>query len=69
MSNNKVMMLVYGQSGMGKTTFAISATGTILFDFDRGVRRVDPMHTIGKDVIQAPSYKTLIEFLNNPNKL
>lgn len=67
--NNKIMMLIYGQSGMGKTTFAVSATGTILFDFDRGSRRLDPMHTIGKEIVQTSNYKDLIDFLNNKNEV
>lgn len=69
MNKNKIMMLIYGQSGMGKTTFAVSSTGTILFDFDRGSRRLDPMHTIGKEIVQAPTYKTLLDYLNNSNKM
>ena len=32
-----IMMLVYGQPGIGKSTMALSAPNPVLFDFDGGV--------------------------------
>lgn len=36
-----VKMMIYGQSGMGKTTVALSAPQPLLLDFDNGVKRVN----------------------------
>lgn len=38
--------LIYGQPGLGKTTFAISAPKAVLLDFDRGVHRVKSEHQV-----------------------
>ena len=40
-------MMVYGQAGMGKTTFALSAPKPLLLDFDNGVKRVNLQHLDG----------------------
>lgn len=36
--------LIYGQPGIGKTTFALSAPSPVLLDFDSGVHRVNAEH-------------------------
>lgn len=36
-----IKMLLYGQPGIGKSTMALSAPNPVLFDFDRGVQRVN----------------------------
>ena len=47
-----VKMMVYGQAGMGKSTFAISAPKPLLIDFDNGVKRVNLQHLEGIDIVQ-----------------
>lgn len=42
--NEKFSMIVYGAPGVGKTTLAASAPKPILFDLDKGVRRVKAEH-------------------------
>ncbi|MDR1222352.1 MAG: ATP-binding protein [Tannerella sp.] len=39
-----VKAMVYGQAGMGKSTFALSSPGPLLLDFDGGVHRVNLGH-------------------------
>lgn len=39
-------VLIYGQSGMGKTTLACSAPNPVLFDFDGGVSRLKDEHQV-----------------------
>lgn len=35
-------MLIYGEPGSGKTTTALSASKPLLFDFENGMKRIDP---------------------------
>jgi phage nucleotide-binding protein len=39
-----VRVMIYGQSGTGKTTFSLSSKKTLLLDFDNGVHRIEPQH-------------------------
>lgn len=41
-----IAALIYGQSGMGKTTLACSAPRPVLFDFDGGVARIRDEHQV-----------------------
>lgn len=41
-----IAALVYGQSGMGKSTLACSAPSPVLFDFDGGVARIRDEHQV-----------------------
>ena len=41
-----IAALIYGQSGMGKTTLACSAPNPVLFDFDGGVARIRDEHQV-----------------------
>lgn len=41
-----ISALIYGQSGMGKTTLACSAPAPVLFDFDNGVSRIRAEHQV-----------------------
>ena len=41
-----IAALIYGQSGMGKTTLACSAPSPVLFDFDGGVARIKDEHQV-----------------------
>ena len=39
-------VLIYGQPGIGKTTFGVSAPDAILFDYDGGVQRINGAHQV-----------------------
>lgn len=54
--------LIYGQPGIGKTTFALSAPNPILLDFDNGVHRVNPEHQC--DTLQVESWQDVLDVLN-----
>lgn len=60
--NTTIKVLVYGQPGLGKTTFALSAPLPLLLDFDNGVHRVNVMHQV--DTVQISSWKDCLEVLN-----
>lgn len=51
-----VKIMVYGQAGTGKTTFALSAPKPLLLDFDGGVARVNATHLEGVDTVQVQSW-------------
>lgn len=53
--------LIYGQPGLGKTTFALSAPNPVLLDFDNGVHRVNPEHQ--KDTLQITSWQDCLDEL------
>jgi hypothetical protein len=53
--------LIYGQPGLGKTTFALSAPNPVLLDFDGGVHRVNPAHQ--KDALQISSWQDCLDEL------
>lgn len=61
----KIKALIYGQAGMGKTTFAISSTKPLLFDFDNGVHRVNYQHLQDVDTVQISSYQDFVDVLSN----
>lgn len=52
-----IKMMVYGQAGMGKSTFALSAEKPLLLDFDNGVKRVNMSHLDGVDIVQITSWQ------------
>lgn len=58
---NTIKALIYGQPGIGKTTFAISAPRSLLLDFDGGVHRVNPLHQV--DTVQIESWENCLEVL------
>lgn len=66
-----VKMMVYGQAGMGKSTFALSAPKPLLLDFDNGVKRVNTAHlddNVG--IVQINSWQDIMNLLNyNKNDL
>ena len=39
-------VLIYGQPGIGKTTFGVSAPNAVLFDYDNGVQRINGAHQV-----------------------
>ena len=60
-----VKAMVYGQAGMGKTTFALSAPKPLLLDFDGGVKRVNNAHlddSIG--IVQIQSWQDVVQLLS-----
>lgn len=61
----KIKALIYGQAGMGKTTFAISSPKPLLFDFDNGVHRVNYQHLQDVDTVQISSYQDFVDVLSN----
>lgn len=58
-----VKMMIYGQSGMGKTTLALSAPAPLLLDFDNGVKRVNMSHLDGVDIVQVSSWADLKQLM------
>ena len=61
---NTVKMIIYGQAGMGKTTFALSAPKPLLLDFDNGVKRVNSDHLNGVDIVQVTSWQDVQALFN-----
>ena len=67
--SKNVKMMVYGQAGMGKTTFALSAPKPLLLDFDNGVKRVNTAHlddNVG--IVQVSSWQEILNLLNYNKK-
>lgn len=66
-----IKMMVYGQAGMGKSTFALSAPKPLLLDFDNGVKRVNTAHlddSVG--IVQINNWQDIMNLLNyNKNDL
>ena len=58
-----VKMMIYGQSGMGKTTVALSAPKPLLLDFDNGVKRINLAHLDGVDIVQVTSWQDVQQVL------
>ena len=56
-----VRVMIYGQSGTGKTTFALSSPKTLLLDFDNGVHRLEAQHRT--DVLQVRSFQDVLSVL------
>lgn len=56
-----IKMMVYGQAGMGKTTFALSAPAPLLLDFDGGAKRVE--QDFLKDTVQITKWQDVQEVL------
>lgn len=50
-----IAALIYGQSGMGKTTLACSAPAPVLLDFDGGIDRLNEAHQV--PTVQITSWK------------
>ena len=54
-------VLVYGQPGIGKTTFGVSAPDAVLFDYDGGVQRINGAHQV--PTLQPTSWEDTNEAL------
>ena len=57
-----IKALIYGQPGLGKTTFALSSPKPLLLDFDNGVHRVNAEYQT--DTLQIQSWQEVIDELN-----
>lgn len=67
--SSNLKMMVYGQAGMGKTTFALSAPKPLLLDFDGGVKRVNTAHlddNVG--IVQVSNWQEVVNLLNYNKK-
>lgn len=58
-----IKMMIYGQSGMGKTTYALSAPKPLLIDFDNGVNRINRLHLQGVDTVQVANWGEVLQVL------
>ena len=56
-----VRMMIYGQSGTGKTTFSLSSPDTLLLDFDNGVHRLENQHRT--DTVQVRTFEEVLNVL------
>lgn len=56
-----IKILLYGQPGIGKTTFGLSAPSPLLIDFDRGAHRVRPEHLT--ETVQVENWQDIISLL------
>lgn len=66
--NPVLKMLIYGQSGIGKTTLALSLSKkTLLFDFDGGIGRVAYSLIGDTGTIQISTYQDHLDVLNSPD--
>lgn len=54
---NNFMALIYGPTGIGKTTLALSAPSPALIDFDGGITRVDAAFTPNALVAQITAWE------------
>lgn len=54
-------VLIYGQPGIGKTTFGVSAPSAVLFDYDGGVQRINGAHQVA--TLQPTSWEDTAEAL------
>ncbi len=59
-----VKAIIYGQAGMGKTTFALSAPKPLLLDFDNGVKRVNLEHLNTVDIVQFEKWQDVQALFN-----
>lgn len=58
-----VMMLIYGQPGVSKTTLGLSSPSPVLLDFDKGVHRVNPSHQV--PTLQVESYNDFLDVVQS----
>lgn len=56
-SSTGLIVLIYGDPGIGKTTLANTAPNPLLLDFDRGAHRA----SLGKKTVQFDSWNDLVE--------
>lgn len=59
-----IKMLVYGEPGLGKTTWGLTTKKPLLLDFDAGLRRVKPQHRNHVDYLDVTSYEDVAKLLS-----
>ncbi|MCC8119446.1 MAG: ATP-binding protein [Bacteroidales bacterium] len=64
-----VKMMIYGQSGMGKSTLALSAPQPLLLDFDNGVKRINTSHLENVDIVPVTMWSEIQQLLQSPADL
>lgn len=65
-SSKTITALIYGQSGMGKTTLACSAPSPVLFDFDNGVDRIRQEHVV--PTVQVETWQDALDAIEEVRK-
>ncbi|WP_071146889.1 ATP-binding protein [Bacteroides ihuae] len=60
---SNIKMMVYGQAGMGKSTYALSTPKPLLFDFDNGVKRINGANLVGVDTVQISKWQDVLDVL------
>ena len=64
--NKPISILVYGDSGIGKTTFGIGAPKPIVIDLDRGLDRVDERFSGDRvEYMEVDVYEDILEFMQS----
>lgn len=61
-----LVVMLYGEPGVGKTSTALTSAKPILKDFDQGAHR--SKFRIGKDILRVGSWKEIVEILPNLEK-
>lgn len=57
-------ILIYGQAGMGKSTFGLSASKPLLLDFDGGAKRINKAHLHDVGIVQIGNWTEACNVLN-----
>lgn len=60
-----IKVLIYGQPGIRKTTFAFTAHNSLLIDCDRGIQRLHPMYR--KEYVEVDSWKDISTLSSDPD--
>lgn len=63
--NAKLIGLIYGQPGVGKTSVALSSPKPLLIDFDNGALRVERQYRVA--TLQAKNYNDFLNILGEKN--
>lgn len=63
-NDEKFSMIIYGAPGVGKSTLAASAPKPVLFDLDRGIRRVKAQHRPATSLVNT--YEELLADMESP---
>lgn len=63
LTTQSIVTLLYGQPGIGKTTWSLSAPEPLLLDFDGGIKRVAPKDR--KAYVPIKSWEDAIEVIQN----
>lgn len=63
--NAKLIGLIYGQPGVGKTSVALSSPKPLLIDFDNGALRVEKQYRVA--TLQVKKYNDFLEILKIDN--